>query len=322
MPQLRPSLTRARALVTVVIVVAAGCGTSAPGPGSPQATTSSATVVYTLTESGAGKPAEHNHGKPVDIEWDAATSTFFVVTSFDGTIYQGRLDDPNVPVYIEGTLGQTALGIKIARGQLYVAGGMSGQIRVYNLATKALVGHFETGSGGVLIDLEVTDAGDVWATDGARPVLWHLTPQQVAAGSGTPTALPVGPEIPYTPDPNNLIGIVAVSDQRLLVDDMDSGALYRIELDPHAPRGRTITLVSGATVREGTGMLLDGRRLVVADFHGLSILNLSDDAQHATALAPIRDPSFHEPVAVAHAADRYLVTNADFHAASSTPHGR
>jgi hypothetical protein len=186
---------------------------------------------------------------------------------------------------------------------------MSGQIRVYNLATKALLGHFETGSGGDLIDLEVTDAGDVWATDALRPVLWHLTPQQVAAGSGTPTALPVGPEITFTPDPYNLNGIVAVSDQRLLVDNFESGALYRIELDPHAPRGRTITLISGATVRESTGMLLDGHRLVVADFHGLSIVNLSDDAQHATALAPIRDPSFHEPVAVAHAAGRYLVTN-------------
>jgi hypothetical protein len=82
---------------------------------------------------------------------------------------------------------------------------MSGQIRVYNLATKALLGHFETGSGGDLIDLEVTDAGDVWATDALRPVLWHLTPQQVAAGSGTPTTLPVGPEITFTPDPYNLV---------------------------------------------------------------------------------------------------------------------
>ena len=47
----------------------------------------------------------------------------------------------------------------------------------------------------------------------------------------------------------------------------------------------------------------------MADFQDQSIVNLSDDAEHATALAPIRDPSFHEPVAVAHAADRYLVTN-------------
>ena len=176
---------------------------------------------------------------------------------------------------------------------------ISGQIRVYNLVTKAQVGRFETGSGGEVIDLAVTDSGDVWATDGTRPVLWHLTPQQVAHGSGTPTALPVTPEIAYSPSPNNLTGIVAMTNQRLLVVNEGDGTLYRIDLDSHAPRGRTITPIGGATVRQGESMLLDGHRLVVADFHGLSIMNLSDDAQHATADTPIRDPAFHETFSAA-----------------------
>ena len=141
----------------------------------------------------------------------------------------------------------------------------------------------------------VTDSGDVWATDGTRPVLWHLTAATGRPGSGTPTALPLTPEITFSPAPNNLSGIVAVSNQRLLVVSEGDGTLYRIDLDSHAPRGRTITQINGATVRQGESMLLDGHRLVVADFHGLSIMDLSDDAQHATAVTPIRDPAFHEP---------------------------
>jgi hypothetical protein len=291
--------------MTALIILAAGCSTSAPVPGSPHATTSSAVTVYTLAESGEGKPGEISHGKPMDIDWDATSGSFFVSTYNDGTIYRGRLNDPDVPVYIEGTSGQRAEGIAVARGLLYMTGGISGQIRLYNLVTKAQMGHFETGSGGELIDLAVTDTGDVWATDGTRPLLWHLTPQQVAAGSGTPTALPVTPEVTYSHSPNNLTGIVAMTNQRLLVVNEGDGALYRIDLDPHAPRGRTITRINGTTVRQGESMLLDGHRLVVADFHGLSIVNLSDDAQHATAGTPIHDPAFHETFSAAHVADRY-----------------
>ena len=246
MPPLRRPLTQGRALMTALIILAAGCGTSAPEPGTPHPTTSSAVTVYTLAESGDGKPGEISHGKPMDIDWDAASGSFFVSTYNDGTIYRGRLNDPNVPVYIEGTLDQMTEGITVARGLLYATGGTSGQIRVYNLVTKAQVGHFDTGSGGELIDLAVTDTGDVWATDGTRPVLWHLTPQQVATGSGTPTALPITPEVAYSHSPNNLTGIVAMTNQRLLVVNEGDGALYRIDLDSHTPRGRTITQISGA----------------------------------------------------------------------------
>ena len=316
MPPLRRPLTQGRALMTALIILAAGCSTSAPEPGTPHPTTPSAVTVYTLAESGDGKPGAISHGKPMDIDWDAASGSFFVSTYNDGTIYRGRLNDPNVPVYIEGTLGQTGEGITIARGLLYMAGGTSGQIRVYNLATKAQVGRYETGSGGELMDLAVTGTGDVWATDGIRPVLWHLTPQQVAAGSGTPTELPVGPEVAYSHSNSNLTGIVAMTNQRLVVVSEGDGALYRIDLDSHTPRQRTITQISGATVHQGESMLLDGHRLVVADFHGLSIMNLSDDAQHATADTPIRDPLFHETFSATHVADRYLTVN------STTDDGR
>ena len=144
----------------------------------------------------------------------------------------------------------------------------------------------------------------------------HLTPQQITAGSGTPTALPVTPDIPYSPSNSNLSGLVAMTNQRLVVVSEGDGTLYRIDLDPHAPHGRTITPISGASVRQGESMLLDGDRLVVADFHGVTIINLSDDAQHATAATPIRDPAFHETFSAARVADHYLTVS------SATEDGR
>ena len=193
MPRLRRLSIRSRLLAAVLIAIGAGCSISAPQPGTPHAMTSSAIAVYNLTESGRGKPGDINHGKPVDIDWHAASDSFFVATYNDGTIYPGAGADSEVPVYMQGTLGRTVGGITIAHDLLYVAGAISGQIRVYDLATKAQVGRFETGSGGDLIDLAVTGTGDVWATDGTRAALWHLTSQQVTAGNGTTTALPLTP---------------------------------------------------------------------------------------------------------------------------------
>ena len=70
-----------------------------------------------------------------------------------------------------------------------------------------------------------------------------------------------------------------------------------------------ITKIGGATVRQGEGMLLDGHRLVVADSRGLSLLNLSDDASHASGVTTMRDPAFHAALSLTRAGNRYLVIN-------------
>lgn len=151
----------------------------------------------------------------------------------------------------------------------------------------------------------MTGTGDVYVTDCIR-VLWHLTPEQVAAGSGAPEAIPVTPEIPVH-NIGNLNGIVALTDRRLIVSNYTGGLLYRIDLGDTG--GRTIVPVTGATVPLATGMALDGNRLVIADDAGLSVVELGDDAGHATLVEQIRDPSFRSTAAVAVAGDRYLVAN-------------
>jgi hypothetical protein len=89
--------------------------------------------------------------------------------------------------------------------------------------------------------MHVTEAGEVWVSDAIRPMLWHLTAEQVAAGSGTPAAVPLTPEIPHVSSPDNVEGVVALSETRLVVVKFADGTLYRIDLDPQVPQGRTIT---------------------------------------------------------------------------------
>ena len=118
--------------------------------------------------------------------FDKRSKAFFVSITADGAIYRGTLGSDTVSPFIAGEAGRNAVGIKVRRGKLYVAGGPSGSITVYDLATKQVVAQFETGAGGFLNDLVVTDRGDVFVTDSFRPILWHVTAKQVRAGSGAP----------------------------------------------------------------------------------------------------------------------------------------
>ena len=58
--------------------------------------------------------------------------------------------------FIAGATGGSAVGLKVHKGKLYVAGGATGAIKVYDLKTKALVASFDTGPDGFLNDLVVT----------------------------------------------------------------------------------------------------------------------------------------------------------------------
>jgi hypothetical protein len=88
-----------------------------------------------------------------------------------------------------------------------------------------------------------------------------------------------------------------------VVVEFADGALYRIDLDPQAPQGRTITPITGAAAPLGSRMILDGKRLVVADENGLSIIELNDDATTGTLVTRLRDPSFHDTTSVARVGD-------------------
>jgi hypothetical protein len=287
------------ALAVALLIGAPACAATPPATGPPTAPPSAAAIaVYNL--DGAGRL------KPTDVEWHAESRTFFVSTYNQGALYQGGLDDPLTPAFLRGQPGQTADGIRVAGGRIYVAAGTEAQIRVYDLATRQRTGTFTTGSGGHVIDLEVTGPGDVYATDAILPMLWHLTPGQVAAGSGTAQGIPVTPEISIHGD-FNLTGIVALTDHRLIVSHHADGLLYRIDLADGG--GRTIVPITGTSVPLAAGTALDGNRLVVADGKGLSVLTLGDDAGSSTLVEQIRDPSFHDTVAVTVADGRYLVAN-------------
>src|SRR5919197_5944279 len=211
---------RMLALLAVVVLASAATVASAdPGHGKAGAQSTAAERLFTLEPDPAGNPE--------GVAFDKQSKAFFVSITADGAIYRGTLASDTVAPFIPGAAGRAAIGLKVRDGKLYVAGGPTGTITVYDLATRQAVAEFQTGTSGFLNDLVVTGRGDVFVTDSFRPILWHVTAAQVEAGAGTPEAIPVGPEIVYAPG-FNLNGIVAREGGRqLIVVQSNTGKLFR-----------------------------------------------------------------------------------------------
>jgi DNA-binding beta-propeller fold protein YncE len=305
MKQLIDKTRASRILLMLLAITALSTG--------DQAVAAEVTKVFTLDPS--------THGNPEGVAFDPSSGAFFVGATGDGTIYRGTLDNSTVTEFIPGAPGKEAVGMKVALGKLYVAGGFSGAVWVYDIARKQTVASFQTGVGGMLNDLVVTKTGDVFVTDSFRPILWRITAAQVAVGSGTPEGIPVGPEIQYVTDPFpfNLNGIVALKGgQQLIVGQSNTGRLFRIDLDNNAPNGREIHEIAVEPLFSD-GLLLDKGQLIVVTFDpALTFVKLDDKLERGEVVERRTDPTLREPSTVARARNFYLVVNADF-GTSMTP---
>ena len=258
-------------------------------------------------------------GNPEGIAYQPRTRSFFVSITADGAIYRGTLGSDTVAPFIPGAAGQSGVGIKVRGNSLYVAGGMTGTITVYDLSTKQAIATFQTGAGGFLNDLVVTRDGDVWVTDSFRPTLWHVTGKQVRAGSGTPQAIDVSAAFGTTPGEFHANGIVALNSHRFVVVDTTTGMLQRIDVRHGAA---TIRAVTGITVPGGDGMIRDRGRLVVVQGGAppqLSFVKLTRSARRGATVGTKTSTNLVGPSTVARARKLYLVVNADFALSKSPP---
>jgi hypothetical protein len=299
-------LHRSRMIVLLAILSLGGMATIASadrGGGKAGAKANAAERLFTLQPDPAGNPE--------GVAFDKWSKAFFVSITADGAIYRGTLGSDTVSPFIAGGAGKAAVGIKVRRGKLYVAGGPTGSITVYDLATKQAVAQFQTGAGGFLNDLVVTGRGDVFVTDSFRPILWHVTAEQVRAGSGTPQALDVS-AIPYEANEFNVNGIVNQGAGRLVVVDSNSGKLFRIDLGHDRSAISSIDEIEGATVVRGDGLLLDRGRLVVVQGSPAQLAFVKLHGGAATLEDTQTSDNLRGPSTVARARDLYLVVNADF----------
>ncbi|THF85774.1 superoxide dismutase [Deinococcus sp. KSM4-11] len=251
---------------------------------------------------------------PEGITHQAGSSAFYVGSTTDGTIFKGKLGTAATQVFLPAEAARpTAVGLKLdPQGRLYIAGGATGKVFVYNVATKALVQSFDTPavSATFLNDIALT-ADAAYITDSQRPVLFRLARTPTGLGtldawldlSGTPITYGAG---------FNLNGIASTPDGKyLLVVQSNTGKLYRITV---ADKSVTEIDLGGETLTNGDGMLLDGQTLyVVRNQNALIVpVTLSADFASGTVGSSFTDATLKYPTTIALSGSALLVVNSQF----------
>jgi Cu-Zn family superoxide dismutase len=284
-------------------------------------------LVFSLSLGGAALAQEEaevyplpgNEVFPEGIALDAATGDFFVGSTTDGTIFSSNVSQPGVEasVFSEGGAdGRTAaIGMKTnGAGRLFVAGGDTGQMFVYDAVTGALIESFDNGQEMTFVnDVTLTPDGSAFFTDSMNPELYRVFPDG-AGGYEMETYLSFeGTPVRYE-EGFNLNGIQSSEDGRYLVTVKSAtGELFRIDTTT-----QEVSLIEtgGADLTNGDGILLDGQTLyVVRNQQELIVpVELSADFFSGTPGEPFTDESFMYPTTIARSDSDLFAVNSQFDA--------
>lgn len=324
-------LTR-RSFLTKAAAAGAGLSVAGAGSGVFAGTVRAQSGVRVETDTREYKVGPPSNS-PEGVVYDLGTRAFYGGASFDGTLYRATLDDRTAELYLPpGVDGRgqpdgrrEAAGVNTDdEGRLYVCGGNSGDLYVYDIGTKGLLARFSTGPGGFINDVTITRDGDVYFTDSFRPFIYRVSGEQVERGGGEPEAIPLAPEVEYGPvgsgsaKPFNANGIRPTPDNRYIVfDDLNDSKLYRLTPPPEGePASREIREIAvDGDLGDADGLEFVGRTLYEVDNGGERInkLRLSGDYLRARIESSTTSPDFHTPTTISFApGNRLLVSNAEF----------
>ncbi len=237
---------------------------------------------------------------------------FYVGSTTTGTIYRGTVGSPTIEPFLPGgTDGRTDVrGLKVdGRGRLFLAGGGTGQIFVYDGATKGLLAKFATGlTPSFVNDVTIAPNGDAYFTDSNSPAIYRIAADVTAPGAFSRWSDLAGTPIVYGQG-FNLNGIAASDDGKYLVTvQSNTGKLFRVDL---ATKAIAEIALGGQTVPAGDGLLLSGQTLWVMRNAAATLvtLQLAPDFGSATIVATTTDPDLAFPTTFARVGDRLLVVN-------------
>jgi hypothetical protein len=239
-----------------------------------------------------------------------AGDTFYVGSIPTGDVYRGSLRTGKGAL-LPAVTGDAAIGMKVDRGRLFVAGGPTGKAYVYNAKTGALITSYVFSGSGFVNDVVVTKRA-AWFTDSFKPVLYRvpLGPNGRPAGSFTPVTL----DGDYVQGANfNVNGIDATANGKTLVFvQSNTGKLFTTGANGVA---RTIVLAGGESVPNGDGILLDGKTLYVVQ-NALDVvakIALAPNLRSGRVVRRISDPANLDfPTTIAELGSSLYAVNARF----------
>ena len=242
-----------------------------------------------------------------------AGTQFYVGSIPTGAVYRGNLRTGAGSVLVQAQSGRAAIGLKVDRGRLFVAGGPTGMAFVYDARTGSNITSYALSTGGSFINDVVVTKRAAWFTDSFKPVLYRvpLGPNGRPGASSAVQTVNLGGEYVHGSG-FNVNGIDATPNGKtLLIVQSGTGKLFTVTPSGNASE---ITLAGGESVPNGDGILLAGRTLYVVQnqLNVVAKIALAPRLGSGRVVTRIGNPGFDVPTTIADHGRRLYAVNARF----------
>jgi hypothetical protein len=242
-----------------------------------------------------------------------AGEQFYVGSIPTGAVYRGSLRTGQGSALVQAQAGRAAIGMKVDRGRLFVAGGNTGMAFVYEARTGANVTSYQLSTGGSFVNDVVVTKRAAWFTDSFKPVLYRVP----LGPSGRPGAASAVRTVQLTGDyvhgsGFNVNGIDATPNGKsLVIVQSGTGKLFTVSASGVT---KAIALAGGESVVNGDGILLDGKTLYVAQNRSnvVAKIALTPNLRSGRVVRRISNPGFDVPTTIAEQGSRLYAVNARF----------
>jgi len=216
-----------------------------------------------------------------------------------GAIYEADLVTGKGRLLIEQS-DNAAVGLAYDRRSnfLFVAGGLSGHVTVYESEHGSMQGVFPLSESDSFINDGIVTANAAYFTDSFAPVIYKLP---LSRHGGLPETdavetIALNGDFQFIPGEFNGNGIESFHGY-LVISHTANGNLYRV--DPQTGETKKITITNGDAT-SGDGLWLHDRSLFVAQnfLNQISQLKLSTDGLSADIVHIITDPAFRVPTTI------------------------
>ena len=246
-------------------------------------------------------------------------TTFYVGSLSTGAIFRGDARTGTGELIVEAQPGVEQVGMKYDHGgdRLFVAGGFSGEARVYDASTGDLLATYQLAEPGTaLINDLVLTRDAVYVTNSSSALLYRipLGPHGELPDAGAVQTIPLTGDFELVADSpiGNANGIVATpNEKQLIIVNTTTGKLYLVD----ASTGESTEIDLGEdSVADGDGLLLIGNTLyVVQGGPGqIAVVRLSDHYTTGEIERVITSPDFQFPSTIAAFGSSLYVVNPRF----------
>jgi sugar lactone lactonase YvrE len=241
-------------------------------------------------------------------------TTFYVGSLANGAIYRGDFRTGTGAIFVPGQAGNVAVGTYVDQrsNYLFVAGGPTGQGRVYDASTGTLLKTYQFQTTNTFINDVIVTREAAYFTDSNRALIYRVS---LSAG-GELTDAPYQ-EIALTGDFQlvagfNANGIEATPDGKwLVIDQTATGKLFRV--NPTSGQTKLID-AGGYMFTNSDGLRIAGSDLYVvqnAD-NKVAIVQVNADLTAGVVKGTITDPDLRVPTTLASFGDSLYAANARF----------